>query len=81
MTPVPEIPVPEPSLSVVRGNPSADQIAALVTVLSVLSARRGPAGPPGAGEAKRSEWSARYRLLRAPLHRGPGGWRASAQPH
>jgi Acyl-CoA carboxylase epsilon subunit len=66
-----------PVLTVVRGNPSAEQIAALV---AVLAARTGPpsaaevAGRPG------SAWSAKSRLLREPLPRGEGGWRASALP-
>jgi hypothetical protein len=70
----------EPVLSITRGNPSAEQLAAVVTVLSGLSARMEQAQPPGPAQAERSEWSARYRLMRVPLHRGPGGWRASALP-
>jgi hypothetical protein len=66
-----------PVLAFVRGNPSAEQIAAVVTV---LSARAGQAGRPGTGETARYGWSARSRLLRAPVLRGPGGWRASALP-
>jgi len=61
----------------VAGNPSAEQIAAVVTV---LSARAGSAGRPGAGETARYGWSARSRLLRAPVRRSAGGWRASALP-
>ena len=66
-----------PLLAIVRGSPSAEEVAALVAVL----ARRG-AGSTVATYARgvRSEWSARSRLLRAPLQRGPGGWRASARP-
>jgi Acyl-CoA carboxylase epsilon subunit len=66
-----------PALAIVAGNPSAEQIAAVVTV---LSARLRPAGATGAGQATRSRWSARSRQLRAPLLRGPGAWRASALP-
>ena len=66
-----------PELAIVAGNPSAEEIAAVVTV---LSARSGPAGPTGSGETARYGWSARSRLLRAPVLRGPGGWRASALP-
>jgi Acyl-CoA carboxylase epsilon subunit len=65
------------ALVVVAGNPSAEEIAAVVTV---LSARAGPAGRAGGGETARYGWSARSRLLRAPTARGPGGWRASALP-
>jgi Acyl-CoA carboxylase epsilon subunit len=67
-----------PELVIARGNPSAEDIAAVV---AVLSAR---ATPPGSqtrrGESGRTEWSARSRLLRQPLVRAPGGWRASALP-
>lgn len=65
-----------PVLAIVRGNPSAEQVAALV---AVLAARARPAAASPARNV-RSEWSARSRLLRAPLVRGPGGWRASALP-
>ena len=69
---------PAPALAIASGNPSADQVAA---VLAVLSARAASAGAQArSGESGRSEWSARYRLLRAPLVRAPGGWRASALP-
>ena len=66
-----------PALVFAAGNPSAEQIAAVVTV---LSARMRPAGRARAGETARYGWSARSRLLRAPVLRGPGGWRASALP-
>jgi hypothetical protein len=70
-------PAAEPALAIVGGNPSAEQIAAVVTV---LSARLKPADATRAGQATRSRWSARSRQLRAPLLRGPGAWRASALP-
>ena len=66
-----------PELAIVAGNPSAEEIAAVVTV---LSARAGPAERIGSAETARYGWSARSRLLRAPVLRGPGGWRASALP-
>jgi hypothetical protein len=70
-------PAAEPALAIVGGNPSAEQIAAVVTV---LSARLRPAEATRAGRATRSRWSVRSRQLRAPLLRGPGAWRASALP-
>jgi len=77
-------PAPEPVLAIARGNPSAEETAAVVVVLSALAARLERAARPGPGLSAqmgpRSEWSARYRLLRSPLRRGPGGWRASALP-
>ncbi len=66
-----------PVLAIAAGHPSAEEIAAVVTV---LSARIRQAGRAGAGETARSGWSARSRLLRAPVLRSPGGWRASALP-
>jgi hypothetical protein len=70
---------PGPVLTVVRGNPSAEQIAALVAVLAARAASAVKA-EGGSRAAVRSEWSARSRLLRAPLRPGSGGWRASARP-
>jgi hypothetical protein len=79
MPPAPTQPGPaaEPALAIVAGNPSAEQIAAVVIV---LSARLRPADTTRAGQATRSRWSARSGQLRAPLLRGPGAWRASALP-
>jgi Acyl-CoA carboxylase epsilon subunit len=70
-------PAAEPALAIAGGNPSAEEIAAVVTV---LSARLGPADATRAGHATRSRWSERSRLLREPLQRGPGAWPASALP-
>jgi hypothetical protein len=67
---------PAPVVAIVAGNPSAEQVAALV---AVLAARARPAGAPTPRNV-RSEWSSRSRLLRAPLQHGHGGWRASALP-
>jgi acyl-CoA carboxylase epsilon subunit len=67
-----------PALVIARGNPSAEEIAAVVTA---LSARARPTGTrTSRGESGRTKWSARCRLLRQPLVRAPGGWRASALP-
>jgi hypothetical protein len=67
-----------PFLSIARGHPSAEEIAAVV---AVLCTRARPAGEPAAGASLRSEWCARSRLMRSPLEAGPGGWRASGLPH
>ena len=68
---------PSPVLSIVAGNPTPEQVAALVTVLFGVTA---PAGAAGPGPVMRSEWASKSRPLRLPLHRGPGTWRASARP-
>jgi hypothetical protein len=70
----------EPRLTIVGGSPSPEEIAAVVTVLAAGLEPAGEAGPTATGEATRSEWSSRSRLLREPLLRGPRGWRASALP-
>jgi Acyl-CoA carboxylase epsilon subunit len=70
-------PEPAPVLTIVAGNPSAEEIGAVVAVLAAAMAS---ADETRARDAIRSQWSARSRLLRAPLPRGPGGWRASALP-
>ena len=63
-----------PVLTVIRGNPSAEEIAALV---AVLAARTGQSSAGETAGRPRNSWSARSRLLREPL---PGGWRGSALP-
>jgi hypothetical protein len=67
----------QPVLVIASGSPSAEDIAAVVAVLAAL-----PPPLPGVAQdgVRRSEWSARYRMMRAPLLRGPGAWRASALP-
>lgn len=60
-------------LRIVRGEPSVEEIAALVAVLSAGSGAHEAASPaPAFG------WSARSSLMRSALPAGHGGWRASA---
>ncbi|MCW2817270.1 MAG: hypothetical protein JWR42_57 [Marmoricola sp.] len=73
--PVESTPQP-PLLRVVKGDPTPEQLAALVTVVSALAAGAAAADVP---PAPRPEWSAHHRAVR-PVHRhGPGAWRASAR--
>ena len=65
-----------PHLRVVRGDPSPEEVAALVAVVSALTA----AGGTGDGRVTRPVWSAPQRSHRAPLAPGRGGWRSSALP-
>ncbi|MGI8434552.1 MAG: acyl-CoA carboxylase subunit epsilon [Nocardioidaceae bacterium] len=67
----------QPWLRVVKGEPSAEELAALVAVL----ASRGPAAAARLASVRRSSWSDPRRRLRRPLHASAGGWRASASPH
>jgi hypothetical protein len=69
---------PEPAapslLSVVKGNPTAEELAALVIVLAGFRSKAAPA-PARRG----NQWSAYWRSLHAPLAPGPGSWRQSAR--
>jgi hypothetical protein len=61
---------------VVRGAPSDEEVAALTVVLA--AAATGPPASPRPRVVDR--WSDPAARLRAPLHPGPGAWRASAWP-
>ena len=69
------------ALRVVRGEPTAEELAALTAVLSALQTRnllnasaRHPAQPARGG------WPDRAALIGAPLQPGPGAWRRSFGP-
>jgi hypothetical protein len=64
-----------PLLRVVRGEPSPEELAALV---AVLGARAGGADRPPA--LPRSAWSDPARLVRRSLPHGPGQWVRSSRP-
>lgn len=67
--------VGRPLLRVVRGEPTPEELAALV---AVLSARADDAAAPGS--ARRPAWNDPSRLVRTPVHARQGGWRASGLP-
>jgi len=71
-----------PVLAVVRGDASAEEIAALTAVLAAKSAAAARlAGASAAGRGGRTfGWASRQAMLRKPLSHGPGAWRASARP-
>jgi hypothetical protein len=73
-----------PVLAVVRGDASAEEIAALTAVLaarSAAAARAASAAASAAGCGGRTfGWASRQAMLRKPLSHGPGAWRASARP-
>jgi len=62
--------------TVIKGSPTEDELAAVVTVLTTEFNR------PRQGEAKRAQsgWSAYWRSVRSPLQPGPTAWRMSARP-
>jgi hypothetical protein len=69
-----------PYLSVVRGDASAEEIAALVATLTAVAAARSAAAASAEAPAVSHNWNSRARLLRSPVHPSAGGWRRSALP-
>ncbi|KQS58100.1 acetyl-CoA carboxylase biotin carboxyl carrier protein subunit [Geodermatophilus sp. Leaf369] len=63
-----------PLLRVVRGEPSAEELAALTVVVAALSQRRSRRRPTPVGA-----WASRGDVVRTPLQPGPGGWRAAGR--
>ncbi len=67
--------VNEPVLRLVRGDPTPEELAALVAVLAARST-----GAPDPAPEPRSLWRDHAARLRAPLLPGAGSWRASGLP-
>ena len=65
----------EPLFHVVKGSPTEEELAALVTVFS-LRQNTTTAEP----RPRQSGWSAYWRSVRAPVQPGPGAWRMSGRP-
>jgi hypothetical protein len=77
-----EVTADAPYVRVVRGDASAEEIAALIaTLTAVAAARSAAAAAERAGQPPVSRnWNSRARLLRTPVHAAAGGWRRSALP-
>jgi hypothetical protein len=69
-----EAPQPRPLLRVVKGEPSAEELAALTVVVATLSQRRSRRRPTPVGA-----WASYSDAHRRPLHVGHGGWRAAGR--
>jgi hypothetical protein len=63
-------------VKVVKGNPTPEELAALVAVI----AARAAAAPPAPTTERANNWATYWRNARTPFHPGPGQWRASAHP-
>ncbi|MFE2069752.1 MULTISPECIES: acyl-CoA carboxylase subunit epsilon [unclassified Streptomyces] len=57
----------EAAFRVVRGNPDADELAALVAVLTILRARARADGDPAGPSAPRATWDRAGNGYRSPL--------------
>ena len=64
-----------PPLFAIRGDATAEEVAALVAVLQGLAASAAPPSP-----RPRSQWASPARAVRSTPAVGPGGWRTSALP-
>jgi hypothetical protein len=72
---VTEAPEPQrPLLRVVRGEPTAEELAALTVVVAALSQRRARKRPVPVGA-----WASYADGHRRSLQHGPGGWRAAGR--
>ena len=70
-----------PGIEILHGNPTAEEVAVVVAVVAAaVAGSASRSSNDGGGARPRSGWTARERNVRAPLHPGPGGWRASAFP-
>jgi len=63
-----------PLLRIVKGDPTAEELAALTVVVAALSQRRARRRPTPV-----SAWADPADGHRRPLRPGPGGWRASGR--
>jgi Acyl-CoA carboxylase epsilon subunit len=72
--------VVEPVLQVVKGDPTDEELAALVAVVAARAATQAAADAAVAPEQRASDWASYWRNVRQPLQHGPGRWRASAYP-
>ncbi|MGB8021336.1 MAG: acyl-CoA carboxylase epsilon subunit [Candidatus Nanopelagicales bacterium] len=68
--------LPPPALRIVRGDPTPEEIAALVAVLA--AAAPAEAAEESAVGQPQSEWGAPTRVMRQPI--APTGWWGSALP-
>jgi len=68
----------QPLLSVVRGEPTAAELAALSVVVDALVRCGSQSSKPEQTDGSR--WAAKEQLMRPQLRPGPGAWRSSALP-
>ena len=69
-----------PFLRIVHGDATPEEVAAIIATLTAIAAARSQVAEDAKQGPVRTNWNARDRLLRAPLHPAPGAWRRSALP-
>ena len=69
-----------PFLRIVHGDATPEEVAAIVATLTAIAAVRSRVAEEAKHESVLANWNDRARLLRAPVHPAPGGWRRSALP-
>jgi hypothetical protein len=70
----------QPLFSVVKGSPTEEELAAVLTVLTTRFTQQSKKEPGHEASAARTGWSAYWRSVRSPLQPGPSAWRMSARP-
>ena len=76
----PAIPDPPPVVEIVRGRPTAEEVAALVIALQLARRAREPSPSPAAGSVPSGDgWTSRRRGLRTSLRPGRDAWRLSGR--
>jgi hypothetical protein len=66
-----------PLLRIVKGDPTPEEVAALVAVVSAMAA--GAAEAASRQKRPTPAWAAHHRKHRPPHRHGPGAWRLSAR--
>lgn len=64
---------------VIKGNPTDEEVAAVVAALTALAAAPRPEPDPAGARRRPDGWNAYWRAVRAPLRPAPGAWRAAAR--
>jgi Acyl-CoA carboxylase epsilon subunit len=75
-----DVPPGKQSLQIVKGDASAEEIAALVAALAAVAAARNDGGDGAEHGPVPDNWNASARLMRSPVHPAADGWRRSALP-
>ncbi len=71
-----EAPAGRPALRVVRGEPTADELAVVTAVIAAAS-RGGDSGPGAEQVPPRNRWADPFDVHQRPWLHGVGGWRTS----